>query len=112
MAALAILFVLGLWLPLQPRAGRAAAFVYGVLVVVAVAGIVVLANVALAVHEVHLDLTREKVFTPSRQAQEVVDSLRQDVKLTYFNQPQDPAGKRARDMVEILGRRNPHLRVR
>lgn len=112
MAALVILFVLGLRLPLQPRAGRAAAFVYGVLVVVAVAGIVVLANVALAVHEVHLDLTREKVFTPSRQAQEVVDSLRQDVKLTYFYQPQDPAGKRARDMVEILGRRNPHLRVR
>jgi hypothetical protein len=34
------------------------------------------------------------------------------VKLTYFFQAQDPAGKRARDMVQVLGRRNPRLRVR
>ena len=110
--ALAVLFVLGSRLPLQPRAGRIATVGYSVLVVASVIGIVVLANVALAMHEVHVDLTREKVFTPSRRAQEVVDGLRQDVKLTYFFQAQDPAGKRARDMVEILGRRNPRLRVR
>jgi len=48
------------------------------------------------------DLTREQVFTPSHQAEEVVDGLAQDVKLTYFHQPRIPAGKRARDMVEVL----------
>ena len=112
LAALLVLFTLGVRLPLQPRAARVAAVGYSVLVVAAVVGIVVLANVALAVHEVHFDVTREKVFTPSRRAQEVVDTLRQDVKLTYFFQAQDTAGKRARDMVEVLGRRNPHLRVR
>lgn len=110
--ALLVLFVLGTRLPLQPRVGRIAALGYSVLVVASVVGIVVLANVALAMHEMHVDLTREKVFTPSRRAQEVVDALQQDVKLTYFFQAQDPAGKRARDMVEVLGRRNPRLRVR
>lgn len=110
--ALFVLFALGIRLPLLPRAGRMATVGYSVLIVVSVVGIVVLANVALGMHEVHVDLTREKVFTPSRRAQEVVDGLTQDVKLTYFFQAQDPAGKRARDMVEILGRRNPRLRVR
>ena len=33
-------------------------------------------------------------------------------KLTYFYQAQDQAGRRAKDMVEVLGRRNPRLRVR
>src|SRR5690349_5550320 len=88
--ALVVLFVVGIRLPLQPRAGRMASVGYSVLVVACVVGIVVLANVALGMHEVHVDLTREKVFTPSRRAQEVVDGLTQDVKLTYFFQAQDP----------------------
>jgi hypothetical protein len=112
LVAVFALFALGLRLPLQPRVGRLGAFGYTAAIITAVVGLAALANVALALHEVHFDLTREKVFTPSRQAGDVVDALRQDVKLTYFYQAQDPAGKRARDMVEVLGRRNPHLRVR
>lgn len=112
LAALLGLFVIGLRLPLQPRLGRAAAVAFGVNVVVATLGVAAVANIALVRHDAHFDLTRERIFTPSRQAEEVVDALRQDVKLTYFYQPQDPAGKRARDMVQVLGRRNPHLRVR
>ena len=46
------------------------------------------------------------------QAERVVDQLRQDVKLTYFYQSQDQEGRRAKDMVAVLGRRNPHLHVR
>ena len=34
------------------------------------------------------------------------------MKLTYFYQAQDQQGRRAKDMVEVLGRRNPRLRVR
>jgi hypothetical protein len=112
LAALLVLFVLAVRLPLQPRLRRLAAFGYTTAVVVAVVGVAALANVALMLHDVHFDLTREQVFTPSRQAQDVVDALRQDVKITYFYQPQDQAGKRAREMVEVLGRRNSHLRVR
>jgi hypothetical protein len=112
LVALAMLFYGGIRLPLQPRLRRAAAIAYTVAIVAAVIGVAVLADVALMRHDVHFDLTREQVFTPSRQAQDVVDALRQDVNLTYFYQGQDPAGKRARDMMEVLARRNPHLRVR
>ncbi len=112
LAALLVLFVLAVRLPLQPRLPRLAALAYTSGVVIAVLAVAALANVALRSHDAHIDLTRERVFTPSRQAEHVVDTLERDVALTYFYQPQDPAGKRARDMVEVLGRRNPHLRVR
>src|SRR5262244_3631029 len=104
--AVVVLFALGARLPLMPR------LLYTGAIVVATFGLAVLANVALVLHDVHFDLTREAVFTPSKQAETVVDRLHQDVKLTYFYQGQDQAGRRARDMVEVLGRRNPRLRVR
>jgi hypothetical protein len=110
--AVAVLFLLGLRLPLMPRLRRLPGLAYAGAVVAATLGLAALANVALVLHDVHFDLTREGVFTPSKQAETVVDRLRQDVKLTYFYQAQDQAGRRAKDMVEVLGRRNPRLRVR
>jgi len=112
LVAVLVLFALGVRLPLQVRRRRPAAFGYTAAIVAGVAAVAALANIALVRHDVHFDLTRERVFTPSRQAENVVDALRQDVKLTYFYQAQDSAGKRARDMVEVLGRRNARLRVR
>jgi len=110
--AVAVLFTLGLRLPLMPRLRRLPALAYAGAIVAATLGVAALANVGLVLHDVHVDLTREGVFTPSKQAETVVDRLRQDVKLTYFYQAQDQAGRRAKDMVEVLGRRNPHLHVR
>jgi hypothetical protein len=112
LVALAILFALGLRLPLQPRLRRLPALGYVVGIVAATLGLVALANVALVLHDAHFDLTREGVFTPSKQAETVVDRLSRDVKLTYFYQSQDQEGRRAKDMVEVLGRRNPRLHVR
>jgi ABC-type uncharacterized transport system len=112
LAALLVLFALGVRLPLQPPLRRLAALAYTTAIVLAVVVVAAVANVALVRHDVHFDLTRERIFTPSAQALNVVGALRQDVKLTYFYQAQDAAGKRARDMVEVLGRRSPHLRVR
>ena len=112
LVAVGALFVLGLRLPRLPRLRGLPALGYAAVIVAAALGVAVLANVALVLHDVHVDLTREAVFTPSRQAETVVDRLRQDVKLTYFYQAQDQAGRRAREMVEVLGRRNPRLRVR
>jgi hypothetical protein len=111
-AALLVLFVLGIRLPLQPWLSRFAGIAHTVGSIVAAIGLIILANVALVVHDVHFDLTRERVFTPSRQALEVVDRLAQDVQLTYFYQAQDPNGKRLRELVTVLGRRNPRLHVR
>src|SRR4051794_33512946 len=66
---------------------------------------------ALYRHDLQVDLTRERDFTPSPEAQKVVRGLHQPVQLTYFYQKRDPAGRAAAAMVQRLGRRNPQLQV-
>src|SRR5262245_46675085 len=89
LAAVIVLLVLGLRLPLQPSLRRLPALAYVVAIVLATLGVMGLAVSALVLHDVHVDLTREAIFTPSRQAEDVVDRLDRDVKLTYFYQSQD-----------------------
>jgi hypothetical protein len=110
--AVAVLFVLALRLPLQTRLRRWGARLYIAAVVAAAVAVTVLANFSLSLHDVHLDLTREKVFTPSAHALEVVDRLQRPVKLTYFYQGQDQSARRAKEIVEVMGHRNPLLHVR
>src|SRR3989441_3111871 len=110
--AMGALFVLGLRLPLMTRFRRIGAAVYVGGIVVAVVAVVTLANVALVRHDVNVDLTRERAFTPSRQAAEVVRTLDRDVKLTYFYHARDEAGRRGKWIVEVLGRQSPFLHVR
>ncbi|HWA11485.1 MAG TPA: DUF4350 domain-containing protein [Burkholderiales bacterium] len=112
LVALAVLFFAGLRIPLQTRLSRWRSFLFNAGVVVAAAGVAVLATVALLLHDVHVDMTREKIFTPSAQAMSVVDQLARPVRLTYFYRGQDPAGRRTKDVVEVMGRRNPMLAVR
>lgn len=112
LAALLVLFWLGSRLPLQVRLSRMPALAYAASVVAAGIGVAVLANVAVFRHDAHFDLTRERTFTPSPQAQAVVQSLSTDVTLTYFYHAQDQSGRRAKSLVEILGRRSPFLHVR
>jgi len=109
-AALAVLFAAGTRLPLA-RAGWPRRLSRGA-VVVAAAALTLGANVALFRHDVHFDVTSEKAFTPSPDARRVVEGLTSDVELTYFYQKQDPAGRAAKTMLEIMGRANPRLRVR
>src|SRR4029450_4779212 len=84
--AVAALFALGLRLPLLPRLRRLPALASTGAIVVATLGVPALANVALVLHDVHFDLTREGVFTPSKQAETVVDRLCQDEQLNYLFQ--------------------------
>ena len=112
LAALLVLMVLGLRLPLQTRLSRLGTLAYNWGVVLVTLGVAVLANLALAPHDAHLDLTRERTFTPSAQAEAVVRSLTQDVQLTYFYHAADQNGRRAKALVEILGREYPRLHVR
>ena len=112
LVAVALLFACALRLPLQTRLGALASRAYAGAVVVLIFAVATLANVALSLHDAHLDLTREEVYTPSQQAMEVVDRLDQPVQLTYFYQGQDPNARRAADIMEIMGRRNPLLQVR
>src|SRR5437667_9193931 len=86
--ALAVLFVLGLRLPLQPSLRRLPAFGYVTGIVIATLGLLVLANVALVLHDAHLDLPRDGVFTPSKQAQRLVAHLSREVTQTALYQSQ------------------------
>jgi hypothetical protein len=110
LAALSILFVAGLRIPVAETGWRR--YLTWSLTVLAASALTIGANVALYRHDVHLDVTREKAFTPSEEAQRVVEGLSTDVDLTYFYQKQNPAGRVAKTMVEIMGRSNPRLHVR
>lgn len=107
--ALVLVFLAALALPAMPgwrRGVMRAAFGVGG------AGLVLLANLALYRHDMHLDLTRERAFTPSAEAVRVVRALDQPVSLTYFYQKQNPAARLTKTMVELLGKMNPNLAVR
>ncbi len=110
--ALFVLFVASLKLPLQGWFGRLLSPVYAVACVAAAVAAWVLANLALTLHDAHIDLTREKIYTPSEQAMQVADGLTRPVVVTYFYRSQDPAGRRAADLLEVMGRRSPLLTVR
>jgi hypothetical protein len=108
--ALLLLFAAGVRLPV-PRAGWRRRIARGG-VVVGAGALVLLANIALYRHDVHFDVTGSHAFTPSAEARRVVQGLTTDVDLIYFYQKQNPAGRAAKRMVEIMGRANPHLHVR
>jgi hypothetical protein len=110
--AVAVLFFAGLRLPLQTRLPPRKSLLLNAAVVAAAFAVTVFANVGLILHDTHIDLTREKVFTPSAQAMKVVDNLRQPVRLTYFYRSQDPEGRRIKDVLEVMARRNSLLQVR
>jgi hypothetical protein len=80
-------------------------------VVAAATAATILANVALYRHDLQLDVTREHAFTPSAEAQRIVLGLSQPVKLTYFYQKQDPAGRGAAGILRLMARLNPQLEV-
>jgi ABC-type uncharacterized transport system involved in gliding motility auxiliary subunit len=111
LVAVLILFVAGARLPLATGLGAIASKLYAVGCVAAGLGVWLLANVALHLNDTHIDLTREKVYTPSATAMAVVDELRTPVHITYFYRSEDPIGQRARNIIEVMGRRNPMLTV-
>src|SRR2546422_1423964 len=80
LAALLVLFWLGTRLPLQSRPPRLRALALAWGTVLTALGVTFLANLALSRHDAHFDLTRERGFTPSPEAEAVVRSLTHEVK--------------------------------
>ena len=109
--AVVVLFALALRLPLQTRFRGFGARVYAGLVILVSVAVGTVAVVGVALHDVHFDLTREKIYTPSESAMQVVDRLKQPVKLTYFYQGEDQNARRAKEIVEVMGNRNRLLEV-
>src|ERR671912_528365 len=111
LVAVLVLFAIGLRLPLATGLGAIAGRLFATACVVAGLGVWGLANVALHLNDTHIDVTREKVYTPSATAMAVVDEVRTPVHITYFYRSDDPIGQRARNILEVMGRRNPLLTV-
>ncbi len=109
LGALAILFIAGIRVPPGPPGARRQLVRLGL--IGGAAAFTILANVAIYKHDAHVDLTRERAFTPAPETLAVVRALTQDVDLVYFYQNQSPAGRAAKEMVEIIGRTNPRLHV-
>lgn len=109
LAALAALFAAGLSAPIGRGRMRWAVRTAGV---VGALGAALLANVIVYRHDLHLDLTREEAFTPARETREILANLREDVELIYFYQAQNPAGRAAKEMLEIVAREYPRLKLR
>ena len=113
LVAVVILFLAGTRLPLALRRGsRLRATTFHMAIVAGAVAVAVLANVALTLNDAHVDLTREKIYTPSAQAMKVVDDLKQPVRLTYFYRSQDPEGRRVKEVLGVMARRNPLFEVR
>jgi hypothetical protein len=111
MLAVLALFAVGLGLPLQTRFDGWRGRLYAAAVVAAGIAVAVLANLATQLHDAHLDLTREKIYTPSAAAVRAIDALTEPVSLTYFYRSQDPIGRRTSGLLQMMGRRNPLLAV-
>src|SRR5689334_22017204 len=111
LVAVLILFAAGARLPLATGLGAFGSRFYAAGCILAGVGVWVLANVALHLNDTHIDVTREKAYTPSATAMAVVDELKTPVNITYFYRSDDPTGQRARNILEVMGRRNPMLTV-
>ncbi len=107
--ALALLFAAGLRAPLGQGRARVFSRLAGL---VGALSVTLLANVAAYRNDRHFDMTREQAFTPAPETLQILRELQQDVELVYFYQQQNPAGRAAKQMVEIMGKVTPHLKVR
>jgi len=111
LAALLLLFGLGLRLPLQARLSMWPAFARSSAIVALALGAALVANVGVYLHDVHFDLTAKRQYTPPPQARAVVAGLTQPMTVTYFYNPADGDALQAKRLLEILAHGAPRLQV-
>ena len=110
-AALALLFLLGLRLPLRLRGAAYRSILANAAITGAAIAIVIVANIALYRHDVHFDLTRVGRYTAPPELETIAASLAQDVGLVYFYNAADDNALTAREALAALARRRPHLHM-
>jgi len=108
--AMLLIFSLALRLPLHLRTPIAR--IATPAIVGAALALAVLANVALYRHDAHFDATVSGRFTPPPELQTIARSLNHDVALTYFYNNRDDDAYAAKQVLGVVGRQNPHLRIR
>src|SRR6202011_2064787 len=109
-AARLLFFSLALRLPLHLRGRLARLANLGI--VGAALGLALLANIALYRHDTHFDATVSGRFTPPPELETIARSLQDDVVLTYFYNSKDDYAYGAKQVLEVVARRPPHLTVR
>ena len=109
-AAMLLIFSLGLRLPLYPR-GRLARIASPSIVTAALV-LALLGNIALYRHDEHFDATVSGRFTPPPELQTIARSLQDDVVLTYFYNSKDDDAYAAKQVLAVVGRQHPRLKVR
>jgi hypothetical protein len=109
--ALLVLFRVALRLPLETRFGRVLNAACAAGAILAGLAVTLLANIALHLHDAHVDLTREKTYTPSAAALRAVAEIDRPVSITYFYRSQDPEARRARDLLLVMAHVNPLLKI-
>ncbi|MBV8507755.1 MAG: Gldg family protein [Alphaproteobacteria bacterium] len=109
-AAILLIFSLGLRLPLYLR-GHLARVANPGIAATALA-LTLLANIALYRHDAHFDATVSGRFTPPPELETIADSLHREVVLTYFYNNKDDDAYAAKQVLAVVGRQHPRLRVR
>jgi hypothetical protein len=109
-AAMLLLFSLGLRLPLHLR-GRLASPANALIVIAAVA-LTFVGSIALYRHDAHFDVTANERYTAPRELETIARSLQHEVLLTYFYNSRDEYADAAKNVLAVVARRHPHLRVR
>ena len=109
-AAMLLIFTLGLRLPLHLQGRRAFAAGFGI--VAAALAIALLGNIALYRHDAHFDATVNERFTPPPELATIARSLQQDVVFTYFYNNKDDDAYAAKQVLAVVGRQQPRLKVR
>ena len=111
-AAVLLLFVLALRLPLRTPGRRYRAAAWNLLLAGAAIVVTCLANVAVYRHDAHFDVSREGANTPPQQLEAVLGGLTSDVSLTYFYNAGDDNALKAKDLLTIAGRQNRRFHFR
>ena len=111
LVAVVLLFRSGLRVRLTPGGGVWRRRAHALLVLMLGVAATALAITALDRHDTHIDLTRERAYTPSPQALAVADALSRPVTVTYYYQGTDPNARRALEMLELMAARNGLLEV-
>jgi ABC-2 type transport system permease protein len=109
-AAMLLIFSLALRLPLYLR-GRLA-YVASPAIVAAALALALLGNIALYRHDAHFDATLSGRFTPPPELESIARSLQHNVVLTYFYNSKDDDAYAAKQVLAVVGRQQPHLRIR
>jgi len=109
-SAMLLIFSLALRLPLYLR-GRLARLASPAIVAAALA-LALLGNIALYRHDAHFDATVSGRFTPPPELETIARSLQLDVVLTYFYNSKDDDAYAAKQVLAVIGRQQPHLRIR